>query len=65
MNRRAWLLALSPVVAVARDEKIPTDEAELNSFAEKYNRYVSGLRDGRIDLAEWRRVMRAWRKLTE
>lgn len=65
MNRRALLLALAPVAAAARDEKIPTDESELNEFAGKYNRYVADLRDGHIDLAQWRRVQRAWKKMTE
>lgn len=65
MNRRALLLALAPAVAVARDEKVPTDESELNAFAEKYNRYVADLRAGHIDLAQWRRVQRSWRKMTE
>lgn len=65
MNRRALLLALTPVAVVARDEKVPTDEAELNEFAGKYNRYVADLRAGRIDLVQWRRVQRAWLKMTE
>jgi len=49
----------------AREPKIPTEEAELNGFAKLYNNYVKSLQGGRVDLDAWRRVERAWRRMTE
>ena len=41
----------------------PTSDADLNEFAVQYNAYVAALRGGRVDLKQWQRAMRAWRKL--
>jgi hypothetical protein len=62
MLRRAFLLFFVGGAAVAR-AKVPTDDGQLNSFAEHYNAYVLALRDGRIDLRVWARVERAWSRL--
>lgn len=61
MKRRAFLLtAPAPALAAKTDERIPTDERELNRFAEHYNTYVELLRWGIIDTKVWRRVRGAW-----
>lgn len=57
MTRR--LVLLSPAAAATPPPVTDTDK--LNEFAELYNGYVAGLRDGKLDLKLWRQVCRAWR----
>lgn len=49
--------------ALGTQDRIPTNEDELNKFAEKYNKYVSSLQDGVVDLSLWRDTTRAWDNL--
>lgn len=57
--------AAAPVSAPgAESHRVPTLDTELNGFAAAYNAYVMRLRDGRVDLDQWRRVVRAWRRMT-
>lgn len=58
MTRR--LVLLSPAATEATPPPV-TDVDKLNEFAELYNGYAAGLRDGKIDLKLWRQVCRAWR----
>ena len=66
MTRRTLLFAGGAIAAAPAkaDPRIPTDESALNSFAEQYNTYVEGLRAGLVNLKQWERVSRAWRRLT-
>ena len=61
MTRRALLFA---AVAAPPASGAPTSDADLNEFAVQYNAYVAALRGGRVDLKQWPRVVRAWRKLS-
>lgn len=56
MTRRGLLVALFT-------ERVPTDDGELNRFAERYNAYVSRLRAGIVDIALWRRVRNEWKRI--
>jgi hypothetical protein len=65
VSRRAAAAALIGLPLTAGEaERVPVDEDALNDFAASYNAYVLALRSGRIDLDQWRRVRRAWAKMT-
>jgi hypothetical protein len=56
--------ALAGAAAIARETKpAATDDLKLNAFAERYNQYVTELKNGVIDLKQWERVKRAWEAL--
>lgn len=45
-------------------ERVPTDIVALNYFACQYNRYGESLERGIVDVAQWKRIVQAWRRLT-
>ena len=56
--------ALSGVAAKAESPRVPTDPEPLNAFAHQYRVYIEGLRNNVVDIKQWARMARAWRKLT-
>jgi len=56
------LLAGIPARAARREpeERVPTDLLGMNMFAEQYNRYVTALQGGVIDVKQWARVVKEW-----
>ena len=40
-----------------------TDLKKLNRFAEQYNKYISELGEGKIDVKTWKAVLDAWAAL--
>ena len=47
----------------ANGNRVPTDAARLNKFADEYNRYATEMKSGIVDVKQWKRVMEAWREL--
>jgi len=43
----------------------PPNLERLNSFAEQYNLYVQRLKEGKQDLEQWGRVLRAWQRVAK
>lgn len=61
MTRRGLLVML----AGPRPRPVPpADDARMNAFAEQYNRFCEGVRQGVVDVKQWERVVRAWERMT-
>ena len=58
------MLAMLAASAPAEMGGLPGDARLLNEFAAEYNRYVGLLAQGRNDLKQWQRVLKAWVALT-
>jgi hypothetical protein len=64
LARRALiLLGAVPLVARPTPGRAPTDIDELNAFARAHNKYLERLREGIVDVRQWRRVEEAWTRL--
>ena len=61
MLRRLFLIALAP--RSKPRTRAPEDPDAMNAFAAEYNRYITALHRGVVDVAEWARVEAAWNKL--
>lgn len=65
MLRRGFLVLPSILGRNRNPEgRVPTEPEELNAFALAYGRYIEGLRNGVIDLKQWRRVVDRWIRMT-
>ena len=59
MLRRLFLLAF----AQRPRTRAPEDPETMNAFAGEYNKYVTLLHSGVVDLRQWAKVEAAWNRL--
>ena len=67
MTRRALFISLTGGVSarLSASPHVPTDPDALNAFARQYGVYIDALRNNVVDLKQWARVVRAWRRVTD
>jgi hypothetical protein len=56
-GRILLLIALS----ASGSSRAPNDVDRMNRFVQEYNRYVTTMQGGVIDVKQWARVRKAWR----
>lgn len=61
--RRFLLVASLLVISATASPQIPTGIEPMNRFSNEYNRYVSRLQGGVVDVKQWARVESAWKAL--
>lgn len=57
--RRLFLLAFAP----RAKPRAPEDPDTMNAFAAEYNKYVTMLHSGIVDVHQWAKVEAAWSRL--
>ena len=66
-SRRLFLTLMAPTVSAApckQGSKVPVEPYELNPFVSQMNLYIELRARGEVSLDQWKRVLRAWDRMT-